>query len=132
VHLAPAFGEDDAEVGRREGLPVLNPVDAEGTFDHRVAPWNGLGVRQANPAIVTTSRCAASSCGRSRTSTATALLAMLDPLIYWAKTSWFARTSERRDDLLAQNQGIHWYPEHIKEGRFGKWLEHNVDWGALA
>jgi isoleucyl-tRNA synthetase len=129
VHLAPAFGEDDAEVGRRENLPVLNPVDAEGTFDHRVAPWQGLGVRQANPAIVTDLEMRGilvreeaylhsyPHCWRCST-----------PLLYWAKTSWFARTSERRDDLLAQNERINWYPEHIKEGRFGKWLENNVDW----
>jgi len=129
VHLAPAFGEDDAEVGRREGLPVLNPVDAEGTFDHRITPWVGLGVRQANPAIVTDLEMRGvlvreesynhsyPHCWRCST-----------PLIYWAKTSWFARTSERRDDLLRENASINWYPEHIKEGRFGKWLENNVDW----
>jgi isoleucyl-tRNA synthetase len=129
VHLAPAFGEDDAEVGRREKLPVLNPVDAEGTFDHRVTPWQGLGVRQANPAIVTDLEMRGvlvreeaynhsyPHCWRCST-----------PLIYWAKTSWFARTSERRADLLRENEGIGWYPEHIKEGRFGKWLENNVDW----
>jgi isoleucyl-tRNA synthetase len=129
VHLAPAFGEDDAEVGRREDLPVLNPVDAEGTFDERVTPWAGLGVRSANPAIVTDLEMRGvlvreeaynhsyPHCWRCST-----------PLIYWAKTSWFARTSERRVDLLRENERIGWYPEHIKEGRFGKWLENNVDW----
>ena len=96
VHLAPAFGEDDAEVGRRENLPVLNPVDAEGTFDHRVTPWVGRGVRAANPDIVTDLEMRGilvreesynhsyPHCWRCST-----------PLIYWAKTSWFARTSER-------------------------------------
>jgi isoleucyl-tRNA synthetase len=129
VHTAPAFGEDDAETGRKYGLPVLNPVTAEGTFDDRIGPWAGLGVKQADPAIVIDLEMRGllvreepylhsyPHCWRCST-----------PLIYWAKTSWFARTSERRDDLLAQNERINWYPEHIKEGRFGKWLENNVDW----
>jgi isoleucyl-tRNA synthetase len=129
VHMAPAFGEDDAEVGRREGLPVLNPVDAEGTFDQRIGPWHGLGVKQADPAIVRDLEMRGllvreepylhsyPHCWRCGT-----------PLIYWAKTSWFARTSQRRDDLLRENNRINWYPDHIKEGRFGKWLENNVDW----
>jgi isoleucyl-tRNA synthetase len=129
VHTAPAFGEDDAQTGRKYGLPVLNPVTAEGTFDERIGPWAGLGVKQADPAIVRDLEMRGllvreepylhsyPHCWRCST-----------PLIYWAKTSWFARTSERRDDLLAQNERINWYPEHIKEGRFGKWLENNVDW----
>src|SRR4029078_12265590 len=50
------------------------------------------------------------------------------PLIYWAKTSWFARTSARRDALLRENERVNWQPDHIKQGRFGKWLETNVDW----
>jgi len=50
------------------------------------------------------------------------------PLIYWAKTAWFVRTTARKADLLAQNEIINWHPEHIRHGRFGDWLEHNVDW----
>jgi isoleucyl-tRNA synthetase len=129
VHLAPAFGEDDAEIGRRESLPVFNPVTADGTFDARVTPWFGLGVKQADSSIVTDLEMRGllvreepylhsyPHCWRCST-----------PLIYWAKTSWFARTSDRREDLLRENERIGWYPEHIKEGRFGKWLENNVDW----
>jgi isoleucyl-tRNA synthetase len=129
VHIAPAFGEEDAAVGRAEDLPVLNPVDAEATFDHRVTPWNGRFVRDADPEIIADLSARGllvaeqpyehsyPHCWRCGT-----------PLIYWAKTSWFARTSERRDDLLAQNEAITWYPDHIKHGRFGRWLEGNVDW----
>ena len=129
VHIAPAFGEEDAAIGRAEGLPVLNPVDQDATFDHRVARWQGRFVKQADPEIVEDLRARGRlvaeqpyehsypHCWRCGT-----------PLIYWAKTSWFVRTAERRGDLLEQNDRIGWYPEHIKTGRFGKWLENNIDW----
>jgi isoleucyl-tRNA synthetase len=129
VHIAPAFGEDDAQVGRAEDLPVLNPVDADAAFDHRVTPWNGRFVKDADPEIIADLRARGllvseapyehsyPHCWRCGT-----------PLIYWAKTSWFVRTAERRGDLLAQNETIGWYPEHIKHGRFGRWLENNIDW----
>ena len=129
VHLAPAFGEEDAQVGRAEGLPVLNPVDEDGAFDHRVPPWHGRFVKDADRDIISdlASRGllvaeeayehAYPHCWRCGT-----------PLIYWAKTSWFARTSDRRAELLEQNERIGWHPEHIKHGRFGKWLEGNIDW----
>ena len=129
VHLAPAFGEEDAQVGRVEGLPVLNPVDADATFDHTVAPWQGRFVKDADPEIIADLRRRGllvaeqpyehsyPHCWRCGT-----------PLIYWAKTSWFVRTEERRADLLAQNEAITWYPDHIKHGRFGRWLESNIDW----
>ena len=129
VHLAPAFGADDMEVARAEGLPVLNPVDGDGAFDHHVAPWQGRFVKDADRDIVDDLDArgvlvreepythAYPHCWRCDT-----------PLIYWAKTSWFIRTSERKADLLAQNERIGWHPEHIKYGRFGDWLENNVDW----
>ncbi len=129
VHLAPAFGEEDAAVGRVENLPVLNPVDAEGRFDRRVGPFAGLRVKSADAAIIDDLRDrdllvrehpylhSYPHCWRCGT-----------PLIYWAKTSWFARTSDRRDALLRENERINWQPDHIKHGRFGKWLETNVDW----
>ena len=129
VHLAPAFGEDDAAVGRAEDLPVLNPVGPDGTFTAQVAPWAGLFVKDADRGVIDdlTGRGlleaeeayehAYPHCWRCGT-----------PLIYWAKTSWFARTSERRADLLRENEKIGWHPGHLKHGRFGKWLEGNVDW----
>jgi len=129
VHIAPAFGEEDAQVGRAEGLPTLNPVDADGEFDSRVTPFQGRFVKDADRDIIAdldargllvaeeAHEHSYPHCWRCGT-----------PLIYWAKTSWFARTSERRAELLAQNETIGWHPEHIKHGRFGKWLEGNVDW----
>jgi isoleucyl-tRNA synthetase len=129
VHLAPAFGEEDYQLARAEGLPVLNPVQADATFDHTVPPWQGRFVKDADPAIIADLRRRGllvaeqpyehsyPHCWRCGT-----------PLIYWAKTSWFVRTEERRGDLLAQNETIGWYPDHIKRGRFGRWLESNIDW----
>ncbi|MDP8987555.1 MAG: isoleucine--tRNA ligase [Actinomycetota bacterium] len=129
VHLAPAFGEDDAAAGRAHGLPVLNPVGPDGAFDSRVEPWAGLPVKQADRAIIDDLAAAGllvreqehlhsyPHCWRCAT-----------PLIYWAKTSWFLRTADQRDALVEQNERIAWHPDHIKHGRFGKWLETNVDW----
>ena len=129
VHLAPAFGEDDFQIGEAEGLAMLNPVDADGAFDHRIAPWSGRFVKEADAGIIeelSTAKLLVQEepyehsyphCWRCGT-----------PLIYWATTSWFARTSARRENLLRENETIGWHPDHIKTGRFGKWLEGNVDW----
>ncbi len=129
VHLAPAFGEEDASIGRAEDLPVLNPVGPDGTFGPDAGPFAGIGVKAADPSIIAdlddrgllvrTQPYLHSypHCWRCST-----------PLIYWAKTSWFARTAQYRDRLQDGNETVSWHPEHIKAGRFGKWLEGNVDW----
>ena len=129
VHLAPAFGEEDAAVGRAEDLPVFNPVDADGRFDARTGRYAGLRVKSADAAIIDELRergllvredpylHSYPHCWRCGT-----------PLIYWAKTSWFARTTAQRNELLRENERINWQPPTIKHGRFGKWLEGNVDW----
>jgi len=129
VHLAPAFGEDDARVGRAEQLPVLNPVNADAAFDESVPAYAGRFVKDADRDIIAelddrgllvreqAYEHSYPHCWRCST-----------PLIYWAKTSWFVRTSENRDLLMGQNDSIGWNPEFIKHGRFGKWLEGNIDW----
>jgi isoleucyl-tRNA synthetase len=130
VHLAPAFGEIDREVGEREGLPFVNPVDAEARFCAVVgAPYSGKFVKDADPALIDDLG------ARGR------LVKVVDythsyphcwrcgtPLIYWAKPTWFARTSAHKDAMLRENETVNWYPETIKHGRFGDWLENNVDW----
>ncbi|HUC06149.1 MAG TPA: isoleucine--tRNA ligase [Acidimicrobiales bacterium] len=129
VHLAPAFGEIDRQIGREHGLPSLNPVGPDGRFTADV-PWlEGQEVRAANTAI------------NDRLETAGLLLRRHPythsyphcwrcgtPLIYWGKPSWYIATSSRKDDLLGANATIDWHPSHIKEGRFGEWLSNNVDW----
>jgi len=129
VHLAPAFGEVDREVGEAEGLPVLNPVDAAARFDASVPAFRGQFVKDADPAIIDDLAArgrlervvdyehAYPHCWRCDT-----------PLIYWATPTWFARTADRRADLLRENETVGWHPEHIQHGRFGDWLENNVDW----
>ncbi len=127
VHLAPAFGADDMAVGRREDLPIVNPVDATGSFTS--GPWRGSFVKDADPGITRdlqerglllrarTYRHTYPFCWRCKR-----------PLIYWAKPSWYIRTTAKRDELLSNSAGIDWHPEHIRDGRFGRWLENNVDW----
>jgi isoleucyl-tRNA synthetase len=129
VHTGAAFGEDDFRLAQDNGLTIHNPVRPDGTFDDRAGPFAGLGVREADPKIIEALResgrlfrageyeHAYPHCWRCGT-----------PLIYYAKTNWYARTTEVKDQLLAANESITWYPDHIKHGRFGKWLENNVDW----
>jgi isoleucyl-tRNA synthetase len=129
VHTGAAFGEDDFRLAQDNGLTIHNPVRPDGTFDERTGPFAGLHVREADPKIIDALResgrlfrageyeHAYPHCWRCDT-----------PLIYYAKTNWYARTTDVKDELLAANETITWYPEHIKHGRFGKWLENNVDW----
>jgi isoleucyl-tRNA synthetase len=129
VHTAVAFGEDDFRLGEQYGLEIQNPVREDGTFDERMGEFAGRGVREAGEDIVAalersgrlfrseTYEHAYPHCWRCGT-----------PLLYYAKASWYLKTTEVRDDLLAANETIDWHPEHIKHGRFGNWLENNVDW----
>jgi isoleucyl-tRNA synthetase len=129
VHLAPAFGEVDRQIGRENGLPSLNPVGPDGRFTADIAWLAGRDVREANHDI--NDRLESTGflfrrapfvhsyphCWRCRT-----------PLIYWGKPSWYIATSTRKDDLLASNATVDWHPPYIKDGRFGEWLANNVDW----
>jgi len=138
VHIAPAFGEDDYSVAAAHDLfeptnasSLYNPVGLDGKFDQRVVGFEGQFVK--DPEVTK------------------ALIADLDsrgllfreqvyehsyphcwrcgtPLLYYAKSSWYIATSQARDQLLRNNEEIGWHPEHVKHGRFGKWLENNVDW----
>ncbi|GMU78906.1 MAG: isoleucine--tRNA ligase [Acidimicrobiia bacterium] len=130
VHLAPAFGEIDREVAARAGLGVINPVGADGAFDATMPePYAGRFVKDTDPDLIAALRASGRleeiepythsypHCWRCGTA-----------LIYWAKPTWFARTARHRDELLRENDAIGWHPDHIKRGRFGDWLEHNVDW----
>ncbi|MEZ5073349.1 MAG: isoleucine--tRNA ligase [Solirubrobacterales bacterium] len=129
VHTALAFGEDDFRLGERYGMTLQNPVRLDGTYDERVPDFQGKLVREHDPEIVAALEAdgklfkqvpyehAYPHCWRCETA-----------LLYYAKASWYLRTSEVRDRMLAENERIGWHPEHIKHGRFGKWLEGNVDW----
>ena len=128
VHIAPAFGDEDLGLGREKELNFVQPVDLQGviTGDY---PFAGKFVKDADPEIMADLeergllhrrdiyRHTYPFCWRCDT-----------PLLYYAKSSWYIRTSALKDDLVDGNSRINWYPDHIKEGRFGEWLRNNVDW----
>ncbi len=130
VHIAPAFGADDLEVGRKFGLPTLVTVDPQGRFIDAVTPWRGIFVKDADPLIqreLTDRELMFKQgiyehtypfCWRCDT-----------PLLYYTRSTWYIKTTAFRDRLLRNNQQINWTPEHIRDGRFGNWLENNIDWG---
>lgn len=127
VHLAPAFGEIDREVGREYGLPAPNPVDAEGRF--ATGPHAGKFVRDANEALVEELKDSGRLYKAQRyTHSYPHCWRCATPLIYWAKSSWYIRTTSRKDRMIEENRQIGWHPPHIRDGRFGDWLENNIDW----
>jgi isoleucyl-tRNA synthetase len=129
VHLAPAFGADDLAVCRGFGLPVVNPVRPDGTFEEDVRLVGGQFFKHADEALVADMQergllfkrvpyeHAYPHCWRCHT-----------PLIYYALPSWYIRTTAAKDALLAQNEATNWYPETIQWGRYGDWLRNNIDW----
>ena len=129
MHTAIAFGEDDFRLGAQYGLNVVNPVRLDGTYDERIGRYAGRFVKDADADLVEDLRARGRllraetyehsypHCWRCST-----------PLLYYAKPSWYIATSRLRDELLAANEQVTWHPEHIKHGRFGRWLENNVDW----
>ncbi len=129
VHMAPAYGAEDLEVGRQFDLPVIHLVDEEGKFVPAVTQWAGRFVKEADADIIADLE----SRGillRAETIEHTYPLCWRcsTPLLYYARTSWYIRTTERKQELLAANEVINWYPDHIKHGRFGDWLANNIDW----
>lgn len=129
VHMAPAFGQEDMEMAREHNLPVLITVLPDGTFVSEVTPWRGVFVKEADPLIIEDLR-ARGLLYKSETYTHTYPFCWRcgTPLLYYARESWYIRTSAFRDKLVGLNNTIHWVPEHIRAGRFGNWLENNIDW----
>jgi isoleucyl-tRNA synthetase len=137
VHMAPAYGEDDMATTQLAGIMAVTPVDAKGRFDETVPDYVGQHVFDANPQIIrdlkNQSRSAAVNdavllrhetyehsyphCWRCR-----------NPLIYRAVSSWFIKVADFRDRMVELNKDITWYPEHVKDGQFGKWLSGARDW----
>jgi len=129
VHIAPAFGQDDMQMSMEYDLPILMTVNDSGRFTNAVRPWAGMWVKDADPLIVKdldqrglmfdigTYEHTYPFCWRCDTA-----------LLYYARPTWYIRTSELKNRLVALNENINWHPEYIKHGRFGNWLENNVDW----
>ncbi len=129
VHTAIAFGEEDFRLGEQYGLNVINPVRPDGTYGQRIGPYAGRWVKDADNDLIEDLR------SRGRVLRAESYEHSYPhcwrcgtPLLYYAKPSWYIATSQIKDRLLASNEAVNWHPEHVKHGRFGKWLEGNVDW----
>ncbi|QUI21424.1 isoleucine--tRNA ligase [Vallitalea pronyensis] len=130
VHTAPAFGEDDAQVGRKYGLPFVQLVNEQGEFVEAVTPWKGIFVKKADPMIIDyleekgllfhalDYEHSYPYCWRCDTA-----------LLYYARDTWFIKMTEIRDQLIKNNDQINWLPEAIGTKRFGNWLENVMDWG---
>jgi isoleucyl-tRNA synthetase len=129
VHLAPAFGADDMQMSIEYDLPILMTVNDSGRFTSDVRPWAGLWVKDADPLIIEElqQRGLMFKVG-TYTHTYPFCWRCDTPLLYYARPTWYIRTSELKHRLVALNENINWYPEYIKHGRFGNWLENNVDW----
>ncbi len=129
VHVAPAFGADDYEVGQKYGLPVVQPVDVQGKFTSEVTPWKGMFIKDADEDILADLRKRGLLYKRGQVSHTYPFCWRCDsPLIYYARKSWYIRTTAYKDKLLKNNAQINWYPPEMGTGRFGEWLENNVDW----
>jgi isoleucyl-tRNA synthetase len=129
VHIAPAFGEDDMDMGRKNNLPVVKMVDEQGRLEKKVGKFGGMPIEEANPKIVEDLKERGLLFSVNKVKHSYPFCWRCESrLIYYAKKSWYIKTSQIKDDLLASNREVHWYPEHIKSGRFGKWLENNIDW----
>ncbi len=129
VHIAPAFGEDDMRVGMENDLPVVNAVDLAGKFIAEVTPWAGVFVKDADPAITHELENRGLLLGVEPYEHSYPFCWRCDtPLLYYAKATWYIRTTAIKDQLIAANDDVIWHPEHIKTGRFGEWLAGNVDW----
>ena len=128
VHIAPAFGDEDLRAGREHGLAFVQPVDVQGIVTGSY-PFAGKFVKEADKDIIADLQERGllyhhdvyyhtyPFCWRCET-----------PLLYYAKTSWYIRTTAAKERLISGNREINWYPEYIRDGRFGEWLANNVDW----
>ena len=130
VHMAPAFGEEDAEIGKREGLPLIKNIDTSGKFTEEVEMWAGKSLWDANPEIVKDLDTRGLLFKQEQYKHSYPFCWRCDsPLIYYALDSWFIAVTKIKDRMLAINkEHIHWIPEHVKHGRFEKGIESAPDW----
>ncbi len=129
VHIAPGFGEDDNQLGQREHLPAVCPVDDEGRFTDEVTDFKGREVKEADPDIIRMLKTQGKLVHQGVIQHSYPHCWRCDaPLIYRAVSTWFVRVEQLRDRLAKNNRQVHWVPEHLRDGRFGKWLENARDW----
>lgn len=128
VHIAPAFGGEDFEIGKELGLLFLQPVDLRGCLPE-ACPWPGQFVKDADEPIMDDLAQRGLLLRRDVIRHTYPFCWRCDaPLLYYAKPTWYIRTTAVKDSLIEGNERINWYPGHVKHGRFGDWLNNNVDW----
>ena len=129
VHMAPAFGEDDYQMGLKYDLPVVHPVDKSGKFVEAITPWAGQFVKDADVDIIVDLKHRGLLYRSEKiTHSYPHCWRCKSPLLYYARKSWYIKTTAIKDKLIANNKKIDWYPKEVGSGRFGEWLENNIDW----
>ena len=129
VHMAPAFGADDYTAGQRHNLAFLQPVDARGRFEASLPVVGGQWVKDADPLIIEELKRRGSLWKAQRLTHAYPHCWRCDtPLLYYARESWFVRTTSYKDEMLLRNARTDWHPPNMGDGRFGEWLKNNIDW----
>ena len=129
VHTAPAYGVDDLAFGQEHGLPVVHGVGLDGNFLDAVEPVKGMFFKDADKPLIRILKDRGLMFRSERITHSYPFgWRTKDPIIYYAKNAWYIRTSQFRERMVELNNTIKWVPEHIREGRFGNWLENNVDW----
>lgn len=129
VHIAPAFGEDDYNVGRSYDLPVVQLVKLDGTFPEEVTLWKGQFVKDADPSIIQYLEERGLLAGTKKHSHEYPFCWRCDsPLLYYAMESWFIAMSKVQQSLVKNNNQIAWYPPHLQQGRFGDFIREVKDW----
>jgi isoleucyl-tRNA synthetase len=129
VHLAPAFGAEDLQAAQDHDLPRLETVGPDGVFLPEVRPFSGRFVKDAEPHIVRDLEARGLVLRSERLKHTYPFCWRCDtPLIYYARPTWFLRTTQYKDKMVELNRTVNWVPGHIRDGRFGNWLENNVDW----
>jgi len=128
VHCA-SFGEDDVELFKARSIPIVDPLDADGKFTDQIADFAGLNIKEADPKIIQALKASFKLVLHRTLEHSYPFCYRTDtPLIYRAMPSWFVNVEKVRAELTEVNKTIHWVPEHLRDGRFGKWLENARDW----
>ncbi len=129
VHIAPAFGEDDYQAGKKYDLPIIRPVNKSGKFDDIVTDYKDKFVKDADEQIIIDLKNQKKLIKKLKIEHSYPHCWRCDtPLLYYARDSWFIKTSEYKEKLLANNNKINWYPPEVGKGRFHEWLKNNIDW----
>ncbi|HDG67671.1 MAG TPA: isoleucine--tRNA ligase, partial [candidate division Zixibacteria bacterium] len=129
VHIAPAFGKEDFEEGQKWNLPLIQLVDDEGRIKPEAKPFAGLWFKDADPKIMDDLKSRGLLFRRETVVHSYPFCWRCDsPLLQYARSSWYIKTTAYKDRMIEENQKIKWYPPQIGAGRFGEWLKNNIDW----